>query len=297
VASLRSHRTYVPTIMREALRFSYCSGVSRRDLIERVLEGLPASSDSVAYPDHPLLLRGPDILASINNRLTAYFVLDQHTQRLPVRLLSNVVLSRFALPREANFVLILGERAGITITDSEIFEEVAQISERRASRTPVGRMDRSRSADLIESLRRPHSERFAKAWASTARRREAPHRMAGNPTSFRVLSSNPPRTSYMDFDSNGRFILSPPSAGSRIRVRELFDRATHVAVRTDYWLDLGVAGVGEVAQLIRSDSAHLALHENLVSLPTEVRQFDAFKPFRAAAFAGFAARTEPLNVI
>ena len=86
----------------------YRSNMARRDLIERVLAGLPAMSDSVAYPDHPLLLRGPDILASIDSRLTAYFILDRPVHRIPVRLLSDVVLSRLALPMKTSFVLILG---------------------------------------------------------------------------------------------------------------------------------------------------------------------------------------------
>ena len=85
------------------------------------MAGLPASSDSVAYPDHPLLLRGPDVLASVRSSLTAYFVLDQPVSHLPIRVLSNVVLSRLALPREANFVLILGERADIRNSDSEAY--------------------------------------------------------------------------------------------------------------------------------------------------------------------------------
>jgi hypothetical protein len=274
----------------------YCSLVSRRDLIERVLAGLPASSDSVALPDHPLLLQGPDVLASVRNVLTAYFILDRPTRRLPIKILSNVVLSRLALPRETNFVLMLGEGADIRDNDTEAFEEVVEMSGNRSSRTPAGRMNESRGAELMELLRRPHDERFARAWASTARRRESHHEIAGDPTSLRTPEIRPTRTRYMDFE-NGSFILPSPGPESSIRPRELLNRATHVAVRTDYWLDLGVSGIGEVAQLVRSDRAHLALHENLIPLPTGRRQFDILKPFRAAAFAGFATKVGYLNAL
>ena len=99
----------------------------------------------------------------------------------------------------------------------------------------------------------------------------------------------------MDF-SDGKLILAPPGPDSHISTRELFDQATNVAVQADYWLDLGVPGIQEVAQAMRSDSAYLALHESLIPLPSEARQFDALKPFRAAAFAGFAIKQELPNV-
>ena len=273
------------------MALGYCSYVSRRDLIERVLAGLPASSDSVAYPDHPLLIRGPDILASINSRLTAYFILDQRVRRLPPRLLSNVVLSRLALPRQTNCVLILGDGASIRDNDSEVFEEVAEISAKQVGGIPVGRMRESWGAEVMESLRKPHNERFGRAWASTAQRRDARHGVSDRPTSIREFETNLPRTRsrFMDFD-NGRFILSPPSPDSGIRTRDLLDRATHIAVQTDYWLDLGVVGIGEVAQVMRSQDTYLALHESRLPLPTEVHKFDVLKPFRAVAFAGFAVK-------
>jgi hypothetical protein len=280
-----------PTAGADRLVLGYCSDVSRRELIERVLTGLPASSDSVAYPDHPLLLQAPDILASVNGTLTAFFVLDQRVRRLPARVLSNVVLSRLALPRGTNFVLILGEDASIRSSDSTLFEEVVEISGKRYRRIPLGRMSESASAELMEPLRRPHDERFAQAWASTARRRAVPHRTYGEPTSVRVFRTHPPRVSYMDFQ-NGQFILTAPGPASRTSVRQLLSNSAHVAVQTDYWLDLGVPGLAEVAQLIRSRNAHLALHKSWVPLPSEAHQFDALKPFRAAAFAGFAVRPE-----
>ena len=124
----------------------------KRNLIARVLEGLPASSDSVASPDHPLLLRGPDILASVNDRLTAYFVLDQPVRRLPARFLSTVLLCRLALPRETSFILVLGEETLIRPSGVEIFEEVIQESAARLPGIPIGRMSESRNYEYIEPL-------------------------------------------------------------------------------------------------------------------------------------------------
>jgi hypothetical protein len=79
---------------------------------------------------------------------------------------------------------------------------------------------------------------------------------------------------------------------ARRSTRELLSSATHLAVRADYWLDHGVRGIEEVAGLLQTRDAHLALHKNKISVPTEVHQFDALKPFRAAAFAGFAIGLE-----
>jgi len=267
----------------------YCSAVPRRELIDRVLTGLPASSDSVAYPDHPLLLRGPDILASINSRLTAYFILDEHVRRLPVKFLSNVVLSRLALPAGTNFVLILGNEAIIRDVDSNIFEEVTPVSNDELAKFPAGRMRESQGGEIMESLRRPHNERFGRAWSPASEQTERRRRVVDRPTSIRGFDSGIPRArvSYMDFHE-GRFILDSPSPERRISTRDLLERASNAAVQVDYWLDLGVPGVEEVANIMRSRDAYLALHESRIPFPGEARRFDALKPFRAAAFAGFA---------
>jgi hypothetical protein len=264
--------------------------VSRRDLIARVVSGLPARSDSVAYPDHPLLLHGPDIVASIDSRLTAYFILERRVRQIPGSMLSNVLLSRLAFPRETTFVLILGDAdAVIRASDSEIFEEVDQITNNQMATYPIGSMRRSSGAEAIEQLRTPHNERFGRAWRSRASRRDARSRGDRYPTSIARVGFNVARSRsrFLDFD-NGRFILGQPNTERNMSARDLFDTATNAAVRVDYWLDLGVPGIGEVAQVMRSDSAYLALHESTIPLPTEVRRFDTLKPFRAAAFAGFA---------
>ena len=263
----------------------------RRELIERILERLPASGDSVAYPDHPLLLRGPDILASINGRLAAYFVLDEHVQRLPTELLSNVVLSRLALPVETSFVLILGRRATIRSADSEIFEEVAPVPVNELAKFPAGRMRESPGGALMESLRGPHNERFGSAWASTSQSVQTRQVGVDRPTSLWGFDYKVPqiRTPFLSLQE-GRFILTSPDPGSGISTRDLLGRASNAAVKADYWLHLGVPGVEEVARIARSSGVYLAMHESRIPLPEEARKFDVLKPFRAAAFAGFAIR-------
>lgn len=265
--------------------------MARRDLIERVLAGLPAMSDSVAYPDHPLLLRGPDILASIDSRLTAYFLLDRPVHRIPVRLLSDVVLSRLALPRETSFVLILGPDAEIRGSDADIFEEIAEISSNQLASFPVGRIPESRTSEAINSLRRPHNDRFGKSWVPARRPRDGRHGDSEMPTSIlRYEAKMRYRGSrYMDF-GNGKFTVASPEQYGQISSRDLLDRAIHAAVQADYWLDLGVPGVAEVAQVMQRPDTYLAMHTSLLPLPTSVRQFDVLKPFRAAAFAGFSIK-------
>jgi hypothetical protein len=270
--------------------------------MERVLAGLPASSDSVADPDHPFLLHGPDVLASINGRLTAYFILDEQVSRLPMRLLSNVVLARLALPLGTSFVLILGEAAEIRESDSQIFEEVVAASANKLAKYPAGRMRESRGGEAVEVLRTPHNERFGMAWSLTSERRGRKRRerrrvISDRPTSIGRLDVKAPRISapYLNFH-NGSFILTQPAPEIKASARELLERASYRAVQADYWLDLGAPGVGEVAQVMRSRNSYLALHQSKIPLPVEVRRFDVLKPFRAAAFAGFAVgRTEDPN--
>src|SRR5690349_16920357 len=110
--------------------------MSRAELVRTVVEGLPTRSASVSSPDHPLLLRGPDILALIDGELTAYFVIGQRTRQV----ISRVVLSRLAYPPGTSFVAVLDRSVTLDDEYAALFEEVVEISNARAMSFPSGAM-------------------------------------------------------------------------------------------------------------------------------------------------------------
>ncbi|MGR6320780.1 hypothetical protein Q2K19_21875 [Micromonospora soli] len=69
------------------------------------------------------------------------------------------------------------------------------------------------------------------------------------------------------------------------------------AARLDYCLDAGVEGFSEVEANMRTHGLHLALHYNRLPALPGTRAFDALKPIRAAAFAGFATDLEDQSVV
>jgi hypothetical protein len=179
----------------------YRSGVARADLVRDVLSSLPSGADSVPFPDHPLLLRGPDVLASINGRLVAYFVLSRSMRQI----IPDVVLSRLALPAGTRFILALSEPLSFREDNTAFFEEIFVISDRANARTPTGITARPDGIQAIESIRPFHHERFADAWARTTRRWHRKRKTPGEPSSlYSTMAGRGSR--YIDFH-NGEFIL------------------------------------------------------------------------------------------
>jgi hypothetical protein len=255
----------------------------RSELVRAVVAGLPTRSVSVASPDHPLLLRGPDILALIDGELTAYFVIGQRTREIVAR----VVLSRFAFPAGTSFVAALDQSASLNDEYAALFEEVVEISGVRAVSFPAGRMYDSAGAELIDSLRFFHHERYGEAWAVTTNRWHRRRKIPGEPSSLFAMTGARPTARYADFH-DGSFIFVPPDSASWRSLSPSLSNVTEVAARYDYNLNRGIAGLAEVSRLTNSANAHLALHHSRINSPVRASRFDALKPFRAAAFAGFA---------
>jgi len=272
--------------------------MSRAELVQSIVAGLPAGSDFVVDPDHPLLLRGPDVLASYRGMLTAYFGFI-HRNRWPLAsLLPKVVLSRFALPSGTSFVLVLDSSVDLANEETSLFEQVVVAADERRAQVPVGRMYTSAGAEAAEPLRMFHHERFADAWASSTRGRKPTRRTPGEPTS--LYGQRAPRLTaamarYTDYD-NGQFYFTSAESESEGRPRTWLSSATDLVVRTDYDLDDGLFGLSQISGLTLSGDTYLPLHRNSISIHAEPREFDALKRLRAAAFAGIATRWEPQNV-
>lgn len=64
----------------------------------------------VDNPDHPLLLRAPDLLASINGTLTAVFSPQAVEERNPAHLATRLISSRLALPAYTKTALLISDR-------------------------------------------------------------------------------------------------------------------------------------------------------------------------------------------
>jgi len=280
--------------------------MTRAEMIRALLANLPTGSDSVSYPDHPLLLRGPDVLATYRNSLTAYFVMARSTQNSINQMLSTALLSRLALPLGTRLVFVVAEATRLAEEASWLFEETVEAGRNKNLRVPVDPLPISGVAEVFEALRNPHHDRFAEAWAPTTRGRRFTRRTPGEPTSLRGLtreaisheSGGPPELEdsdsiaqpgpqYLAFD-NGIFYFRPPGALAASRLSRLTSDAAATAVSVDYGLEFGFQGLVDVADLVRSQDAHLALHHGEIPIESHEVPFDATKPLRAAAFAGFA---------
>jgi hypothetical protein len=280
--------------------------MTRDEMIRALLANLPAGSDSIDHPDHPLLLRGPDVLTSYRSSLTAYFVIARSTRSIINETLSAALLTRLALPPTTRLVLIMTETTDLAAEVSWLFDEVAEANPRHELTVPIGGLPVSDVADVLEALRAPHHDRFAEAWAPATRGRRFAREKPGEPTSLYGLTREAVlydgndqlesanggggpriRSQYMDFD-NGEFYFNPPDSVTGARMSTLVTHAAATAVNVDYSLELGFSGLGAVAGLVQSREAHLALHHGNIFVNVQTRRFDATKPLRAAAFAGFA---------
>ncbi len=209
------------------------------------MAGWPAGSDFVVDPGHPLLLRGPDVLASYRGTLTAYFGFTQQSRRPLASLLPKVVLSRFALPAGTSFVLALDPPADLADEEASLFEELVVAADERLAHVPIGRMSTSAGAEATEPLRMFHHERFAEAWALSTRGRKPTRRTRGEPASF-----------------YGQRALRLTRAMAENYPRTWLSSATDLVVRIDYDLDDGLSGLSQISGLTLSGNAYLPLHGN-----------------------------------
>lgn len=78
----------------------------RHDLARLLHRQLPSSFLVVSAPDHPLLIRAPDIIASTEQSIVALFTPSATERRSQSLFKSRFVLSRLALPPHARFLLV-----------------------------------------------------------------------------------------------------------------------------------------------------------------------------------------------
>ncbi len=286
------------TVDRRALRRHedawrlYGLRVQRRQLVQRVASALQ-SSETVAYPDHPLLLRGPDILALSRGALTAYFVYNGHGPRPTSRQeRARFLLVRLAMPPGTACVLVVDAPATVSFTPADLLlDEVVTLRELRVFDRSRPEFSLGQSAEVIEDVRSFHNQRFAEAWTQAfdiPRRLRVRSETPGEPTSETASRRGDlGRLRWMGVD-NG-ILYARSEARTSADLRRAVARTNSTAVSLDYDLSLGLSGVAETSAKLRSGRGHLAVHHFSTEVATRKPSFDAFKPQRAAAFAGVEA--------
>lgn len=253
--------------------------------MQEIVESVPDPDNAVAYPDHPLLVRGPDVLAGIGDRVIAYFVYSTHGSRpsSPSER-ARTLLSRLALPQNTTFVLVVAQ-SGTALRDNdvELFDAVQYGTPTTRGSTENWDAVGHRVAMLVGELRSFHLQRFADAWA--ARETGAPRRRRqGIPTS-RLRPERPHRLSR-GFDlADGRLYAPRPVASDRLTLKRWAAKLVNTAVDLDY--APSVDSLEETVDALGSRDAYLPIHEAPAPDPPASHVFDILKPYRATAFAGY----------
>lgn len=100
---------------------------ARRKLVEqRLRRDLSSSFEIINAPDHPLLIRGPDLLVGADGVLIALISPTESERLRPERLYRRTLIIKAAFPPELQIVLLDEGQL-----DSELFDAVTPVSELR----------------------------------------------------------------------------------------------------------------------------------------------------------------------
>ena len=240
-------------------------------------------------PDHPLLLRNPAILASVMGSLTAYYFVGRNAASAVD---DRIMLARLALPAGTRIVVVAEEFDSEADNDSYLSDELVELAvDRESLRVPSGPFRRSDSAELIDSIRWEHHQRFAEAWAATqgvGQSVESMRERRGRSTAALSLEEDSrPRLFVRQHMVSDGLVVDGPPVSNRAGLGRRMSTAIENAVHLDYGLSRGFEGVRRYGGLLSSQDAHLALHHYFLSEVPRTRAFDEFRPLRAAAFAGY----------
>jgi hypothetical protein len=228
------------------------------------------SANAVASPDHPYLMRGPDVLASDESGIVALFV--EHVSEVSDgRLLTaRLILSNLALPSHTRFVVV--PRGGQVaswdwdlVLDTDDPREITQVT-RRVERSRAETPREVRGA----ALERAHHALTGERWNQRSEGVEIDYTRARRSSAVRVEGGHL-------FADVGNLSGSAASA----RLTQLFA----LSVPSEFAIDNGAiyprAGVLPIHTLRASPAL------------TTSRVFDPLKILRCAAFAGWAIEGPP----
>jgi hypothetical protein len=271
----------------------------RRDLVQALARSTPDQDNVVVYPDHPLLVRGPDVLARDDDGLVAYFVFATRDPRPSSRASrARTLLSRLALPQGTEFILVCESRAPeLQDDDVELFDAVRygvpHMRSHRSSLEPSG----FAPGGVVAELRPFHMQRFGDAWAmrnedqqpeSLTRDDNSKRPSRGVPISDlggRWAARWPRLPDTMDFNSGVLYASPRPIQSDRTAVIRQIQQWISAAVEFDYPSTLD--SLSSAIAALHSHDAYLPLHRARTGPLSEGIASDILKPYRAAAFAGF----------
>lgn len=243
-------------------------------LLRREIKG---SYLTVKAPDHPLLLRGPDILIGGEGNLTAVYLPTTQEMRQDKALRSRYILSRLALPAATRHLLVhWGSSAETTSsTYGQFAIELAWDERRDIAKIAVDSNYFGRQIDIPKSIEVAAKERFSE--------------------------------SYFAIQANRRLLAragqsSPDASEGKLNVARLIDQGPIVdGVRENYFQG-GTLSLPSIKSLIAKTTTDSFTLEDGVPLPNNEQlihdlaavadvasfQGDPDKVLRAAAFAGWA---------
>lgn len=140
----------------------------RRRVNEELLRTLGDQYVVVAAPDHPLLMKGPDILIGGNGALSALLIPTASERRQPKLATARFALCRLALPEQAKFLLLAGEEDGDVATllsdDVAAVFSIESVGQRRELATVVSAPQRLFQHAVPEKLRDEVNYRFGQTY-------------------------------------------------------------------------------------------------------------------------------------
>lgn len=249
-------------------------------------------------PDHPYLFDGPDILAGGDGRLLAIFRPRAAELSSPNRLFARLMLTKIALPDHARYILLADperQSSRFSIQSfSDLFQAVVEPGERIPRSLLVGG-DNGRGRQVIPSALRDRTlgrASFLLDVSLSAARRNGRQKASTRKRLFADLQKMlpAPETSTLAMLA-GQFMPSSLRRSIHFRDGALIvlrhsPKPESLRRRLDAYLAPSVLlnyAVNDGVPRVRIDLASLLVTN---ALTTSSR--DPLKPFRAAAFAGWA---------
>lgn len=267
--------------------------MDRRELIRAFGRHWFGKDAFVAYPDHPLLSRGPDILGRDEKGIVAAFVYSSPWSRpTSPREQSRILLSRFALPADTAFWLIVAD-GSLPMSDDDVilfdmFLTLTQGDDRKAESSVVD----SGIHAVLPVLRKFHTERFAAAWAPDNVPNLSEVRKPGFPTSAIHHTRYSFGGNWLNHAPDGSLSAAIAGGQSRAQLVSRVRSFSTVATSVDYGIAAGAQSLFDTADILKNGDGHLSLHraDIATNFLRSTTSNDVLKPFRAAAFAGAAVK-------
>jgi len=255
--------------------------MDRRGLVANLARALPGPQ-VVAYPDHPLLLKGPDVIAAIDGRLTVFFIVSNPRDRPShAGRRASIVLTRFALPVEATFVLVVSENSPDLLPDDLALFDLVHEGTSYPTRWPATPSQVAETASVLSELRGYHLDRFSAAWTG----RGSPRRQQRQ-TEVTVGHDRRPKGRMpvgLDWDNGILHASLPDDAPREIAMKKAATFAS-AAVENDYEPETSLE---TTLRALSAGERYLPVHQVGGRLAGRDRSYDLNKPLRAMAFAGF----------